>query len=66
LINAFLLRYVGTPLFLSALQSDVIQKEVTKVPMARIAQIDEIGDAISFLASPMSSYMCGTALIVDG
>jgi NAD(P)-dependent dehydrogenase (short-subunit alcohol dehydrogenase family) len=35
-------------------------------PIGRPAQVEEISDAILFLASPMSSYMCGAALVADG
>jgi NAD(P)-dependent dehydrogenase (short-subunit alcohol dehydrogenase family) len=40
--------------------------EVEKVPLGRLGEIDEIADAISFLASPMSSFMAGHGLAVDG
>ncbi|KAK5043150.1 hypothetical protein LTR13_000921 [Exophiala sideris] len=65
-LYVFLCRYVGTPLLQAATESEVMQKETAKVPMERMAQMSEIADAIVFLASHMSSYMCGTALIVDG
>lgn len=31
-----------------------------------MAQPEEIGDAIMFMASPLSSYMHGAAMVVDG
>jgi NAD(P)-dependent dehydrogenase (short-subunit alcohol dehydrogenase family) len=35
-------------------------------PVGRPAQVEEISDAILFLSSPMSSYMSGAAMVVDG
>jgi NAD(P)-dependent dehydrogenase (short-subunit alcohol dehydrogenase family) len=35
-------------------------------PIGRPAKVEEISDAILFLSSPMSSYMCGAAMVVDG
>lgn len=46
----------------SALE-DYIDKNI---PMGRFATTDEISDAIVFLASDMSSFMTGHALVVDG
>lgn len=40
--------------------------EVAKVPQGRLAEMDEIADAIMFLASPLSSFCCGSGLVVDG
>lgn len=35
-------------------------------PVGRIGKADEVADSIVFLASPMSSFITGAALIVDG
>jgi NAD(P)-dependent dehydrogenase (short-subunit alcohol dehydrogenase family) len=36
------------------------------VPLQRIGQPHELDGAIAFLASPASSYMTGTTLLIDG
>lgn len=40
--------------------------ELNKIPMHRFAEPVEIAEAICFLASPMSSFMSGASLVVDG
>jgi NAD(P)-dependent dehydrogenase (short-subunit alcohol dehydrogenase family) len=65
-INAMCPGYVETPLLLSATASGAMDHELTKVPMGRLAKMEEIGDSIVFLASPMSSFMTGHGLLVDG
>lgn len=37
-----------------------------KIPMGRFASVDEIAEAILFLASDRSSFMTGHALVIDG
>ena len=39
---------------------------VSKIPMHRLGEVDEIGKVALFLASEMSSYMTGSQIIVDG
>ncbi|KAL4890666.1 hypothetical protein BDV59DRAFT_204146 [Aspergillus ambiguus] len=65
-INAICPGYVATPLVLNSMPSEVRDREISKTPVGRMAQMDEVGDMITFLVSPMSSYMYGAALIGDG
>lgn len=39
---------------------------VTKIPMKRFGESDEIGTVALFLASGLSSYMTGSQIVVDG
>lgn len=43
-----------------------METEIAKTPMHRLGQTDEIADCITFLASPMASFVTGTTLVVDG
>lgn len=46
---------------------DALMRHIAnKVPMRRFAAVDEIAEAILFLASDRSSFMTGHALVVDG
>jgi NAD(P)-dependent dehydrogenase (short-subunit alcohol dehydrogenase family) len=66
-VNAICPGYVETPLLLANLTQSFHDEEVKiKVPIQRMAKMEEIADSIVWLASPMSSYMTGGSLIVDG
>lgn len=41
-------------------------KEAANRPLARVGTPDDIANAVLFLASPMSSWITGAALVVDG
>lgn len=39
---------------------------VPAVPLARLGSVDDVANAVAFLASDESSYMTGHSLVVDG
>lgn len=41
-------------------------KRAMAIPLGRYGQVEEIGHAAAFLASPLAAYITGTALVVDG
>jgi NAD(P)-dependent dehydrogenase (short-subunit alcohol dehydrogenase family) len=45
---------------------DARQRLLSRIPMRRVGEPDEIGPAVVFLASRASSYMTGSVLHFDG
>ena len=71
--NAICPGYVDTPMANSiAIQSDANNPESVKqaiadaTPLKRLASPEEIGDLAAFLGSDESSYITGTAMVIDG
>ncbi|KAH1930703.1 hypothetical protein KXW63_005536 [Aspergillus fumigatus] len=65
-INAICPGWVDTPMIHRSIESGTLDSQFAMIPLGRPAVADEIAHAIIFLASPMSSYMCGEAMVVDG
>lgn len=45
---------------------EVYESTISRIPMRRWGEPEEMGDAALFLASPMASYVTGQMLLVDG
>ncbi|KAJ2891663.1 3-oxoacyl-[acyl-carrier-protein] reductase [Zalerion maritima] len=67
-INAVCPGYVRTPLVEHKVNKPdtPIMQDVFRQPFNRLCTVEEIADSIVFLASPMSSFMQGVGLVVDG
>ena len=47
-------------------EAEAIAELTRGVPMRRVAEIDEVVEAILFAADPKNSFMTGHALSIDG
>jgi len=47
-------------------EKDAFMREAANRPLARVGTPDDVANAVLFLASPMSSWITGVALVVDG
>lgn len=66
-VNAIVPGVVMTPSMEAVLPNEeAIRSTAATVPLGRIAEPEEIANAIVFLASPQSSYITATALVADG
>jgi NAD(P)-dependent dehydrogenase (short-subunit alcohol dehydrogenase family) len=65
--NAVCPGMVETPMTQWRLDSPELRAAVeARIPAGRVAQPDEIADAVSVLASPRMEYLTGAAFVVDG
>jgi NAD(P)-dependent dehydrogenase (short-subunit alcohol dehydrogenase family) len=67
-VNAVAPGFTRTKLIEQGLKDGSLREDwmVARVPMHRLAQVDEIAEAVRFLVSHESSYMTGQAIVVDG
>ncbi len=66
-VNAILPGYVETPMNTEFFASEAGQKVIkTCIPMRRLAQIEEMKGVAILLASDASSFMTGSAVVIDG
>ncbi|KAK7894183.1 hypothetical protein LTR67_005941 [Exophiala xenobiotica] len=66
-INAVCPGYIDTPIITPGVIAEVaLEKTRVWTPMRRFGTANEIADAVMFLAGGRSSYVTGTALMVDG
>jgi NAD(P)-dependent dehydrogenase (short-subunit alcohol dehydrogenase family) len=67
-INALCPGYIASPLIESSEQTKAFIGNLVRerVPAGRLGQPEEVADAVVFLAGPMSSYMFGQSLVLDG
>jgi len=66
LVNAIAPGYVVTDFNREFLMSEAGLKLAARVPMKRVGQVEDLGGALLFLASPASAYVTGACLSVDG
>lgn len=66
-VNAILPGYVETPMNSALFSSDAGKTIINaSIPMKRLAQIEEMKGVAILLASQASSFMTGSALVIDG
>ena len=65
-VNAIAPGLVETAMTRSRLTSDVRDRIVASMPMQRLATVDDVANAVAFLASDVASYVSGDTLLVDG
>lgn len=65
-VNAVCPGVTDTPLFRANLAGGPAEAMVDMIPIKRVAQADEMANAVSWLLSPEASYITGVILPVDG
>ncbi len=67
-VNAICPGYFATPLLMNYIDRGEIDERqiLRRIPMGRLGPMDAVGDAAVFLASPLSDYITGHHLLIDG
>ena len=66
LVNGIAPGYVVTDFNREFLESEAGLRLAARVPMKRVGQVEDLGGALLFLASPASAYVTGAVIAVDG
>ncbi len=67
-VNAIAPGYMLTPLVKGYLEADADRRQriLSRIPLGRVGQPEEIGGALVFLASEASRYITGATISIDG
>jgi 2-deoxy-D-gluconate 3-dehydrogenase len=66
-VNAIAPTFVNTPLVAALLESEEVRQEVlSRIPLGRLAEPEDIVGAVLYLASPAAAMVTGHTLVVDG
>lgn len=65
-VNAIAPGLVETAMTRAKLTQDVREQVIARMPMRRLATVDDVANAAAFLASDVASYVTGDTLLVDG
>lgn len=65
-VNAIAPGLVETAMTRARLTPEVREKVIAAMPMGRLASVDDIANAVAFLASDAAAYVTGDTLLVDG
>ncbi len=67
-VNAIAPGWIRTPMMEQALAKDTARQEkiLSRTPLQRFGEVDEIADAAVFLSSPSARFITGAILPVDG
>ena len=66
LVNALALGYVETDFNRAFFQTEPGKALISRIPLRRLGQTEDLDGALLFLASPASAYVTGAVISVDG
>jgi NAD(P)-dependent dehydrogenase (short-subunit alcohol dehydrogenase family) len=65
-VNAVSPAVIDTPMTRSLLNDDVRQRIVSRIPLGRLAGVDDVADLVAFLVSERASFINGVNIPIDG
>lgn len=66
-VNAVAPTFVETPMTRPFLEDEAFREDVlSRIPLGRLARVEDVAGAVVFLASPTAAMVTGTSLLVDG
>jgi NAD(P)-dependent dehydrogenase (short-subunit alcohol dehydrogenase family) len=66
-VNSVAPTFIETPMTRPMLDDPTFRQDVmAKIPLGRLGQVDEVANAVLFLASPAASLITGDSLKTDG
>lgn len=66
-VNSVAPTFVETPMTQPFFEDEAFRKDVlSRIPLGRLAQVEDVASAVLFLVSPAAAMVTGTSLLVDG